>query len=111
MTKKEIMEAAPMTEKDIIAAVHELPEAQQCYLTRYLLVEHLVKHGQHAVDDILPSKPWVKWVWGAAAAVLSAVATASLTSCTVSPAQLQSAHALYHATTGKPCIIHVTPEK
>lgn len=88
-----------MTEKELLEAVHELPEAQQCYITRYLLVEHLVKHGQHAVDDLLPSKPWVKWLWGVIAAILGAVATASLTSCTVSPAtaaQVQAVDALFH---------------
>lgn len=108
MTEKEIMEAVPMTEKDIIAAVHELPEAQQCYITRALLAEHLAKHGS-AILESYQSPAWFKWVWGAVAALLGAVATASLTSCTVSPAQLQGAHALYHAATGKPCIISINP--
>ena len=98
-----------MTEKDIIAAVHELPEEQQCYITRKLLAEHVVKHGTDIINGY-KTPALVKWVWGAVAAVLGAVATASLTSCTVSPAtaaQVQGAHALYHAVSGKPCIIKI----
>lgn len=103
------MEAVPMTEKDIIAAVHELPEEQQCYITRKLLAEHVVKHGTAIINTYQPYT-WVKWAWGAVAAVLGAVATASFTSCSnVTPAQLQGAHALYHAVSGKPCIISINP--
>ena len=98
-----------MTEKEILEAVKALPETQQCYVTRYLLADHLLKHGKHAVDYLLPAKPWVKWLWGIIAALLSAVATASLTSCSnVTPAQLQGAHAIYHAATGNPCILRAS---
>ena len=87
-----------MTEKELIEAVRALPEAQQCTITRKLLAEHVVKHGT-AIINGYQSPAWVKWVWGAVAAVLGAVATASLTSCTVTPAtaaQLQAADALLH---------------
>ena len=97
-----------MTEKELLEAVRALPEAQQCTITRKLLAEHVVKHGT-AILNGYQTPAWVKWVWGAVAAVLGAVATASLTSCTVSPAQLQGAHALYHAVSGKPCIISINP--
>lgn len=97
-----------MTEKELIEAVRALPEEQQCTITRKLLAEHVVKHGT-AILNGYQTPAWVKWVWGAVAAVLGAVSTASLTSCTVSTAQLQGAHALYHAVSGKPCIISINP--
>lgn len=87
-----------MTEKELLEAVHALPEEQQCYITRALLAEHVVKHGT-AIMESYQTPSWVKWVWGAVAAVLGAVATASLTSCTVSPAtaaQVQAVDALFH---------------
>lgn len=111
MTEQEIMEAVPMTEKDVIAAVHELPEAQQCYITRTLLAEHIIKHGTAILNGYQPPA-WVKWVWGAVAAVLGAVATASLTSCTVSPAtaaQVQAVDALFHR--AAPYILTIEPIK
>lgn len=100
-----------MTEKELLEAVHALPEAQQCYITRKLLAEHVVKHGT-AIMESYQTPAWVKCVWGAVAALLGAAATASLTSCSaVTPAQLQGAHALYHAATGKPCIIRIEEGK
>lgn len=52
---------------------------------------------------------WGKWLLLAIAGALSAAyATMSLTSCTeVTPAQVQTAHALYHVVSGKPCVFIV----
>lgn len=52
---------------------------------------------------------WGKWLLLAlAGAVAGASIPAGVTSCTeVTPAQVQSAHALYHVVSGKPCILVV----
>lgn len=49
------------------------------------------------------SSGWKKWLWALGAIVAGAVAwfTQSCTSANVE--QLQAAHTLYHAVTGKPC--------
>lgn len=52
---------------------------------------------------------WVKVSVGIAIAAAAYLAGTMLASCTPTPAQaaqVQSAHAVYHAVTGKPCILH-----
>lgn len=52
---------------------------------------------------------WGKWLLLAIAGAVTAGYTAmSLSSCTeVKPAQIQSAHALYHVVSGQPCVLYV----
>ena len=61
---------------------------------------------------------WKKWVWGIIAIIAGAIAFFTQQSCTsVTPNQVNAAHALYHAISGEPCtlahpdVIIVTAEK
>lgn len=96
-----------MTEREILTAIRALPAERQCALTRALLAEHALQHGRDLLAPYLPPA-WQKWVYTIGAAIVGAVATAALTSCTVSPAtaaRLQAVDALFHA--AAPYIIQI----
>lgn len=49
---------------------------------------------------------WKKWVWGIIAIIAGAIAFFTQQSCTsVTPQQVNAAHALYHAISGEPCTL------
>lgn len=51
---------------------------------------------------------WKKWLWIALTAILALLAGLTQVGCkNITPAQIQEAYSLYHAATGKPCIIKI----
>lgn len=55
---------------------------------------------------------WGKWLLLALAGAVAVASVPALTSCTeITPAQVQTAHALYHVVSGKPCIFIVEEGK
>lgn len=57
---------------------------------------------------------WKQWLWRGVAVVVGAGVTMACSSCTMPPkqaAQVQSAHSVYHAVTGKPCILIIEESK
>lgn len=51
---------------------------------------------------------WKKWLWIALTAILALLAGLTQVGCgNITPAQVQGAHSIYHAVTGKPCIIKI----
>lgn len=51
---------------------------------------------------------WKKWLWIALTAILALLAGLTQVGCgNITPAQAQGAHSIYHAVTGKPCIIKI----
>lgn len=49
---------------------------------------------------------WKKWVWAIIAIIAGAIAFFTQQSCTsVTPQQVNAAHALYHAISGEPCTL------
>lgn len=55
---------------------------------------------------------WGKWLLLALAGAVAGAGIPALTSCTeVTPAQVQTAHALYHVVSGKPCVLLIEEGK
>lgn len=55
---------------------------------------------------------WKKWLWIALTAILALLAGLTQVGCkNITPAQIQEAHSLYHAATGKPCILIIESDK
>lgn len=55
---------------------------------------------------------WKKWLWIALTAALALLAGLTQVGCkNIIPEQIQEAHSLYHAATGKPCILIIESDK
>lgn len=76
----------------------------------------LVEWGEETAADFKKDRKakllaWGKWLLLALAGAVAAASIPALTSCTeVTPAQMQTAHALYHVVSGQPCILIVDGE-
>lgn len=55
---------------------------------------------------------WKKWLWITLTAILALLAGLTQIGCkNITTEQIQDAHSLYHAATGKPCILIIESDK
>lgn len=67
-----------------------------------------VNAARKTAEKAKTASGWKKWVLIAATALLALLAGLTQVGCkNITPAQIQGAHNIYHAVTGKPCIIKI----
>jgi hypothetical protein len=61
--------------------------------------------AQAANEKAKASSGWKKWLWAAGAILAAAVAWFTQGCTNVTPELVMTAHTLYHAVTGEPCLL------
>lgn len=67
-----------------------------------------VQGAKKTAEQVKTATGWKKWLWVALTALLAGLACLTQVGCgRITPEQVQGAHHLYHAVSGKPCVFVV----